>query len=391
MKPSPVCEVTCIGDQELTRVLFYSVAYDCDTPIYIFNDNWHVGGGTSLAAQLFQSTVFKVHKYVCVKGNIESAYLTAYRGVVHILLDLNRSGLLAVRVAAHPHYERAVKYKNDVIDTLRKMYPVHSPSLPNVINISFTAYSNGRAQVMPRDIDIQFWEDIKQNYNSSVNTKLERLMGSFTPAKGGQLILWHGAPGTGKTFAVRALCHKWSKWCDAYYVIDPEVFFGHAPYMVDLVMAAGSEDSYPNRYPYSDEDLDIDIDRGKDKERWKLFILEDAGELISEDARDKAGQGLSRLLNIVDGLIGQGLRVLVLITTNEPLSSLHPAVARPGRCAADIEFGPLTLTESTLWAKKNNLEVELSEKSYRLTDLYAIKEGFEKAVVNKKISNRVGF
>ena len=43
-----------------------------------------------------------------------------------------------------------------------------------------------------------------------------------------------------------------------------------------------------------------------------------------------AGQGLSRLLNVSDGLLGEGLRAVVLVTTNEPLRRLHPAVVRPG-------------------------------------------------------------
>ena len=44
---------------------------------------------------------------------------------------------------------------------------------------------------------------------------------------------------------------------------------------------------------------------------WRLLVLEDTGALLSADARERAGQGLSRFLNVVDGLIGQGLRVLV--------------------------------------------------------------------------------
>ena len=44
------------------------------------------------------------------------------------------------------------------------------------------------------------------------------------------------------------------------------------------------------------------------------------------------------LLNVGDGLVGQGLRILVLITTNEPPSRLHPALARPGRCLSSIAF-----------------------------------------------------
>ncbi len=51
---------------------------------------------------------------------------------------------------------------------------------------------------------------------------------------------------------------------------------------------------------------------------------------------------MSKLLNLADGLLGQGLRCLFLITTNEPLGVIHPAVVRPGRCLAKVEFGVLS-------------------------------------------------
>ena len=72
---------------------------------------------------------------------------------------------------------------------------------------------------------------------------------------------------------------------------------------------------------------------GDDDRLWRLLVMEDTGELLSADARERTGQGLSRFLNVVDGLIGQGLRVIVLVTTNEEIKKVHPAVARPGRCA----------------------------------------------------------
>jgi ATP-dependent 26S proteasome regulatory subunit len=77
-----------------------------------------------------------------------------------------------------------------------------------------------------------------------------------------------------------------------------------------------------------------------------MLVLEDTGELLSIDAKERAGQGLSRLLNAVDGLLGQGSRVLLLITTNEELGALHPAVTRPGRCASQVEFFPLSPVEA---------------------------------------------
>ena len=107
---------------------------------------------------------------------------------------------------------------------------------------------------------------------------------------------------------------------------------------------------------------------------WRVLVLEDTGELLTADARMVIGQGLSRFLNVVDGLIGQGLRVLVLVTTNEPIRKLHPAVARPGRCAANIEFESLTRQEAREWLEAHGVAGE-ADASATLAELYARLEG----------------
>ena len=112
----------------------------------------------------------------------------------------------------------------------------------------------------------------------------------------------------------------------------------------------------------------------RERKPWRGLLLEDTGELLTPDAKAVIGQGLSRFLNVVDGLIGQGLRVLVLVTTNEPIRWLHPAVARPGRCAANIEFVPLTPDEAVAWLERRGVESRV-EGSATLASLYATLEG----------------
>jgi hypothetical protein len=119
---------------------------------------------------------------------------------------------------------------------------------------------------------------------------------------------------------------------------------------------------------------DFEGDGEEDDRLWRLLVMEDTGELLSADARERTGQGLSRFLNVVDGLIGQGLRVIVLVTTNEEIKKLHPAVARPGRCAANVMFDALSREEASEWLTSHGVDEE-SRGARTLASLYAQAEG----------------
>ncbi len=180
-----------------------------------------------------------------------------------------------------------------------------------------------------RTVSAQSWAEIAGNYAQPVAGAMGRLM-SVTPAElAGQLILLYGPPGTGKTTALRALAREWLPWCHTDCVLDPETLFADPSYLMEI--AVGDDD---------------DDEPGQ---RWRLLLLEDCDELIGADAKRASGQALSRLLNLTDGLLGQGLPVLIAITTNEDLRTLHPAAIRPGRCLAQIEVGPLSAAEATAW------------------------------------------
>lgn len=90
-------------------------------------------------------------------------------------------------------------------------------------------------------------------------------------------------------------------------------------------------------------------------EGWRLVIAEDAENYIGADARRRAGWALIRLLNLTDGLFGQGLDVLVLITTNEDVGRLHPAVLRAGRCLARTESTAFSTPEARAWLGRDTV------------------------------------
>lgn len=254
-----------------------------------------------------------------------------------------------------------------VLARLLEEYP-RTEATDDTVPITFWSWSVRGVSSRTRSLSVPTWSDVEDNYNEQAHRQLDAMMdGSFRPSVGGQLVLWMGPPGTGKTWALRALAWEWRKWARFHYIVDPEQFFGEqADYMLQVLLEHSE--------PESGED-----------ERWKVLLFEDTGELLAQDAKQKTGQALSRLLNVVDGIIGQGLRVLCLVTTNDEIKSLHPAVARPGRCAARVEFEPFTAQEAEEWLQRRG--VEKSPDGRSLADLFALESGY----ANKNEKKLVGF
>jgi len=232
--------------------------------------------------------------------------------------------------------------------------------------LKFWAHGPMGAGAHIRRLHAPTWPEIAANYPEPAGQQLATLMDpDWRPGQGGQLILWQGLPGAGKTYALRALLHGWRAWCDASYVTDPERFFGESAYLMHVLLT-GARD-----------------------ELWHLLIVEDAGELLAADAKLRTGQGLSRLLNSADGLIGQGLRVLILLTTNEQLGQLHPAVSRPGRTAAIVRFAEFSAIEANAWLAARGSDQTVAS-SATLAELYALLRGDPMAAA-RRAASRVGF
>ena len=127
------------------------------------------------------------------------------------------------------------------------------------------------------------WDQTRDHYPADVRAALDALVPhapDLTSAR--RLVLWHGAPGTGKTSAVRALLHAWRHWPDAVVVTDPDSLLTDGRYLRRVL-------------------LDVD----EDDERWRLLVLEDAEALLRKET---GGSAMGKLLNLADGLLGQGLR-----------------------------------------------------------------------------------
>jgi len=286
-----------------------------------------------------------------------------------VVLVTLQAGYATVWVAAETEQRAA-----ELMGRLRHVLPAPDPSGRREVTVTFWTYGPHGPQPSWRTIGVPDWDAISSNYTDPVREQLAGLMSNFTPAHGGQLVLWHGASGTGKTFALRALAWEWRDWCDLHYVVDPDSFFGqHADYLMHVLLQSDAQQAAAAHARFGLGQVGEEPEGTRAKE-WRLLVLEDTGELLQPDAKAVIGQGLARFLNLVDGLIGQGLRILVLVTTNEEIRKLHPAVARPGRCAADIEFTALGETEADAWLEARGAGTHAGG-ARTVAELYARLEG----------------
>lgn len=299
------------------------------------------------------------------RGQVDQAAMLDLGSVVggeclaYIYLKL---GYLYGHVAA-----RELPVVADAEQWVKTLFPVAQATEDHTVPLTFWSAGEYGAHAIARGITAPSWKEIEGNYPEGVRNEVAGLLSREFHPSGGQLILWYGPPGTGKTNALRGLAWEWRSWCDTHYVTDPEIFFGRSNYMLDVLLQeddAGAND--------------------RETPKWRLLILEDTGELLAADAKEQAGQGLSRFLNVVDGIIGQGLRVLIAVTTNEPLKLLHPAVSRPGRCAAKIEFRAFPAAEAAAWLESRGVEV--TERELTLAELFALSAGLD---VEESV--RIGF
>lgn len=199
-----------------------------------------------------------------------------------------------------------------------------------------------------RSVDRLPWSEVAANYPAAVRPQLDGLVGLTDAPADGRLMVFHGDPGTGKSRLIQTLANEWTPWCAVHYVVDPDRMFDSALYMNTLMTGESGDD------------------------RWRLVVIEDGDEFIDTDAKARSGHAIARLLNLADGLVGQGLKVMVAVSTNVPETNFAAAVTRTGRCGALIEFPRFSADEATRWlTDRSGQQVDPVAGEMTLAELYA--------------------
>jgi Cdc6-like AAA superfamily ATPase len=172
------------------------------------------------------------------------------------------------------------------------------------------------------------------------------------------IILLHGDPGTGKTSYLKYLT-KTVKNKDLLFI---------PPSMAEML-------SEPSIIPFLME------------KKNSILIIEDAERVIGDREGNASPAGVSNILNITDGILGDCLNIQIIATFNMKRERIDQALLRKGRLIAEHKFEKLTLDETNELLKHLEKNV-VSEVPLTLADIYNIDSDEVRITKDKK---KIGF
>lgn len=198
-------------------------------------------------------------------------------------------------------------------------------------------------------------KDKEGNYNDDLPyEKITQLIRGDESA----LILLHGIPGTGKSSILRSLIDDNKDRTFLY--LDSSIF----------------------RYIEDSSFIEFLINN-----KNAIFILEDC-ELLLESREEKPNGLISTLLNLSDGILGDGFNIKFICTFNAEDTKIDEALLRKGRLKCKYEFKKLTKDKVKAIFEKQGIDTSKA-KEMTLAEIYNFLE--ENGVEEKKEQARIGF
>jgi hypothetical protein len=193
------------------------------------------------------------------------------------------------------------------------------------------------------DLDIQYGYGFEKFH--------DELMKRFTNESQG-LVLFHGIPGTGKTYYIRHLLKEMSE-ANKIVIYMP-------PNMVDYLVDPGFMTF-----------LQQTVSEHSADGNFCVLLIEDAEPLLASRNAETRIQGVTNLLNMTDGLLNDMLKLQIICTFNVELRQLDAALLRPGRLIARKEFKALGEIEANLLGQSLGIKHNFTAPA-TLSEIYAM-------------------
>lgn len=225
-------------------------------------------------------------------------------------------------------------------------------------NINLVKNEMGHLDIEEYDLEIP-QTNLELNYGSSFLKIHELISQRLNKNNDKGIILLHGDPGTGKTSYIKYLTG---------IVKEKGVLF-IPPSMAEIL-------SEPSIIPFLME------------HKNSILIIEDAERVISDREISGSAAGVSNILNLTDGILGDCLGIQIIATFNMKREKIDSALLRKGRLIVEHKFENLNVEETNNLFKYLNKDY-ISNVPMSLADIYNIDVETYKTEKNKSI--KIGF
>jgi ATP-dependent 26S proteasome regulatory subunit len=221
-------------------------------------------------------------------------------------------------------------------------------------NISLIRSDMGHLDTEDYDLVIP-QTDIELNYGGSFLKVHETIIETLNKENGKGIILLHGDPGTGKTSYIKFLTSL---------VKEKDVLFV-PPSMAEML-------SEPSIIPFLMD------------HRNSILVIEDAERVIADREGNGSPAGVSNILNLTDGILGDCLNIQIVATFNMKREKIDPALLRKGRLIAEHKFENLSVDDTNKLLKHLNKDI-ISDVGLSLADIYNVDIEVHKTKTKSKI------
>jgi hypothetical protein len=252
----------------------------------------------------------------------------------------------------------------DSVFPIKDFTPFIHKSKDPQINI-FVKNSYGEYNFEPLTVKLPKNLNLDLNYGKNFSTISNNIIKKLKKSECG-LFMFHGPSGTGKSTFIKYLSTKVNR--DFIYIPNTmlETFTTDPTCLQMLIQKSNS-----------------------------VLVLEDAEKLILKRHGDSLDtSGVSTILNLSDGIMGDILNISIIITYNCNATDIDPALRRKGRMKINYKFDLLSKNDAIDLAKKLNYPDSLIEKqitdSMSLADIYNLND-INSYEVDDKPDKKMGF
>jgi hypothetical protein len=225
-------------------------------------------------------------------------------------------------------------------------------------NISLVKSEMGHLETQDYDLPIPDI-DLGLNYGKDFLKVHDVIIEKLNKPRGKGIILLHGEPGTGKTSYLKYITKL---------ITDKDILF-IPPSLAEAL-------SEPSIIPFLMEHRD------------SILVIEDAERVISDREGNGSPAGVSNVLNITDGILGDCLNIQIIATFNMKRERIDQALLRKGRLIAEHKFEKLAIEDTNNLLKHLKKDI-VSEEAMTLADIYNI--DIELIKSTNKNTSKIGF